>query len=74
MPKMPKSVKLPAPLPVWICKAEWAGTAIRLLIPATNEVKAKEKAWTKVARGQGGDLCLGIRVLGQQVKQEGVVA
>lgn len=51
----------------------WAGTAITMLIPAKDEEQAKERAWSKVARGQGGELCMGIRVLGQEVKQQGVV-
>lgn len=68
-----KPVKIPPPLPVWIVKAQWAGTAVKLLIPAKDEVAAKNKAWMKVARTMGGDLCVGVKVLGQQVKQEGTV-
>lgn len=69
-----KTVKIPPSLPVFRCKARWAGTAVTLLIPAKDEEQAKEKAWMKVARTQGGECCLGVVVLGKEIKQEGVVA
>lgn len=50
-------------VPEWVCKAEWRSTSVQILVPAKNEAEAKDKAWKKIARTEGGDSCLKITVL-----------
>lgn len=61
-----RSVRLPPPLPIWRCKASWANTAVVLLIPAKDAAEAKDKAWNRVVRTEGGESALKITILGQQ--------
>lgn len=57
------NIKLPKVLPIWACKASWSGTSITYLIPAKSEGEAHEKAWKKIAKTEGGDLCLRVDVI-----------
>lgn len=51
------------PLPTYVCKAMWAGTAVTYLIEAKNEEKAKEKCWNQITHTMGGDLCLRVDII-----------
>lgn len=58
-----KHSKLPAKLPTFVCKCAWANTAVNLLVEARDEEEAKERAWGRVARTEGGDSCLRVTVV-----------
>lgn len=57
-----KTTKIPKKLPVWLVKAMWAGTAVKMRISARNEIDAWNAAWKKVAKLDGGDMCLNVVV------------
>ena len=52
-------------LPLWRVKAMWRATSVTLLINAEDEEAAWDKGWKHVARMQGGDMCMELKVLGR---------
>ena len=60
---MRSKLKLPSKLPEWICKCIWASTAAHIKVAAKDENEAWHVAWKKVARTEGGDSCLVVRVI-----------
>lgn len=60
-----KSTKLPARLPIYVCKCVWDSTALLIKVEAKDEVTAKDVAWRKVAKMEGGGLCLRVIVKGR---------
>jgi hypothetical protein len=50
--------------PMWRVKAMWRATSVVLLVNAKDENDAWDRAWKRVARTEGGDMCLEVKVLG----------
>ena len=63
---MPKASKVPIPLPEWICRCIWRSTATNIIVSARDEQEAKDRAWKRVSRMEGGDMALEVKVIKQK--------
>lgn len=63
MNKSKVKAKLPEKWPEWICKCVWDATAVKIVVEAKDEAMAWDRAWKRVARTEGGDSCLQVKVL-----------
>lgn len=50
--------------PLYRVKAMWRATSVVMLVEARDEEAAWDKAWKRIARTEGGDMCLEVKVLG----------
>lgn len=58
------SKALPSEYPVWLVKASWRSTAVKIYVKAKDELHAWDRASKQVKKMLGGMACADIQVLG----------